>query len=295
MLERDFGHVTFMPGENRGKYPNCHSIFLKESGVLIDPAADRRRLEELKQKQEVKTIWLSHWHEDHFLNLDLFADLPIWISHFDAPPLCSLDTFLDYYGVDEEERVFWEPLMTDFFRYKPRQISGYLSDGDCIDLGGETAEIIAAPGHTPGHLAINFRKSRVLFLADYDLTPFGPWYGDAGSSIEQTIASLRRLKQIDASVWIACHEKGVFEDDPGLAWSEYENVIFRREEKLLLFLSEPRSMEDIINAWIVYGKPREPLMFYRFGERRLMLKHLERLMQQGIVSHDGQRFFKLSL
>lgn len=291
-MERDFGYVTFLPGENRGKYPNCHSLFLKEAGVLIDPAAERRRLEELRDEHKVKTIWLSHWHEDHFLNLDLFADLPIWISRPDAPALCSLDTFLDYYGVDEEERGYWEPLMTDFFRYKPREIAGYLSNGDCIDLGGETAEIIAAPGHTPGHLAIHFHESRVLFLADYDLTPFGPWYGDASSSIEQTIESLRRLKKIEADVWMTCHEKGIFEENPGLAWDNYENVIYRREEKLLDFLTEPRSMEDIINAWIVYGKPREPLMFYRFGERRQMLKHLERLMNQGIVGQEDDLFFK---
>lgn len=294
MDERHFGFVTFLPGENRGKYPYCHSLFLPEAGVLIDPAADRGRLEELKKQKRVKTIWLSHWHEDHFLNLDLFEDLPLWISRPDAPALADLDTFLNFYGVNEEERGYWAAIMTDFFHFRPRTPAGYLAGGDLITLGGETAEIIAAPGHTPGHLAILFHKSRVLFLADYDLTPFGPWYGDAESSIEETIASIRRLKEIEAKVWLTCHETGVFEENPGPNWTNYENVIYRREEKLLEFLGEPRTMEDIVNAWIVYGKPREPLPFYRFGERRLMLKHLERLMGFGLVAGEGDLFFRTS-
>ena len=42
-------------------------------------------------------------------------------------------------------------------------------------------------------------------------------------------------------------------------------------------LEEPRTMEDIIEAWIIYGKPREPKIFYELGERGHMKKHLERL------------------
>lgn len=293
MIERDFGPLIFLPGENRGKYPHCHSLFIREAGILIDPAAERNRLQRLKEEEEVKTIWLSHWHEDHFMNLDLFADLPVWMSRQDAPALGDLETFLDFYGVNDEERISWRPLIMEIFHYQPRQIAGCLSDGDCIDLGGETAEIIATPGHTPGHLAIFFRHSGVLFLGDYDLTAFGPWYGDRASSIEQTIESLRRLRQIKATAWLSCHERGVFEEDPGELWTKYEEVIYRREDKLLDFLSEPRTKEDIVNAWIIYGKPREPQVLYRFGERGHMNKHLERLLRQGRVVQDDNYFCRV--
>jgi glyoxylase-like metal-dependent hydrolase (beta-lactamase superfamily II) len=74
--ERHFGPVWFIPGENRGRYPFCHSIYIEGARVLIDPASDRERLVQLRENPGVETVWLSHWHEDHFMHLDLFDGLP---------------------------------------------------------------------------------------------------------------------------------------------------------------------------------------------------------------------------
>ena len=43
-------------------------------------------------------------------------------------------------------------------------------------------------------------------------------------------------------------------------------------------------MKDIVNAWIVYRKPREPEAFFAFAEEALMRKHIERLMIKGDVA-----------
>ena len=132
----------------------------------------------------------------------------------------------------------------------------------------------------------------VLFLGDYDLTPFGPWYGDVYSSIEETLTSLERLRRIPARVWITGHEQGVFEEDPGELWDNYGNVIWEREQRLLELLSQPRSRQDIVEAWIVYGKPREPRYFFEFGEWGIMEKHLDRLIRLGLVEHVKGRYVR---
>jgi len=44
MKARCFGPIRFIPGENRGKYPFCHSLYIDGVGILIDPASDRDRL-----------------------------------------------------------------------------------------------------------------------------------------------------------------------------------------------------------------------------------------------------------
>ena len=129
-------------------------------------------------------------------------------------------------------------------------------------------------------------------MGDYDLTKFGPWYGDAESSIEETIASVRRLRKISAKVWIAGHETGLFESDPGDLWERYLAVISVREEKLLEFLKTPRTLDDVVAACIIYGKPREPKAFFAFGERAHMKKHLEKLMREGIVRREGERYVR---
>jgi glyoxylase-like metal-dependent hydrolase (beta-lactamase superfamily II) len=165
-------------------------------------------------------------------------------------------------------------------------------DDETLKLAGVSVEVLHVPGHTPGHSAFFFREPRVLLLSDYDLTPFGPWYGDRDSSIEDTIASIHRLRGIDASVWLTAHESGVFEQDPGEAWDLYLAVIDRREEALLAFLDRPRTMMEIVNQWIVYRKPREPRAFFEHGERANMAKHLQRLLRGGAVRMVGDRYVR---
>jgi glyoxylase-like metal-dependent hydrolase (beta-lactamase superfamily II) len=275
----------FIPGNNGGIYPYCHSLFIEaDLRVILDPASDRKRLEALLEGPGVDAAWLSHYHEDHFRHLDLFEDCEVWISEHDAPALEDLDCFMDFYGMTSaEERDFWRQVIQEQFHFKPRRAARLFREEEVIDLGGVTVEVIPTPGHTAGHCSFFFREPGVLFLGDYDLTPFGPWYGDAVSDIEATIASVKRLRTVPARVWIAAHEHGVFESDPGELWGKFLGLIDEREAKLLDFLAVPRNMDQIVEARILYGKKREPKEFYDFGERAHMGKHLERLMRRGVV------------
>ncbi|MCX5818561.1 MAG: MBL fold metallo-hydrolase [Deltaproteobacteria bacterium] len=293
MEERSFGPIRFLPGENRGRYPFCHSLYIEGAGVLIDPASDRERLIRLRAEEEVKMVWLSHWHEDHFMHLDLFDDLPLWISPWDAPPLADLQILLDWYGLNDQERIFWEPLLREQFHYRPRKPACYLMDGETILLGDLSVDVIATPGHTPGHLAFLFREPSVLFAGDYDLTRFGPWYGDLFSDIDETRASLDLLRGIPAHIVLTGHETGFFEDSPAELWRQYGSVIAEREKKLLALLEQPRTLEEIVNSWIIYGRPREPKAFFAFGERVHMIKHLEHLKKRGIILLENGRYRKV--
>jgi len=291
MNERAFGPVRFIPGPNRGKYPYCHSVYIEGPGVLIDPAGDRERLRRLREEEGVSSVWLSHWHEDHLAHLDLFDDRPLALHPADAPPLSNVEAFLAAYGIaDPALRHFFTGLLTEVFHFRPRTPARALHDGEVIPLGSVTVEVFHTPGHTPGHLAFFFREPGVLFLGDYDLTDFGPWYGDRDSSIPLTRAAVARLRQVPARVWIAGHGPGPFEAPPGERWDAYLAVIDDRERRLLEHLAQPRTMEEIVSAWITYLKPREPLDFYRFGEQATMAKHLESLLREGRVVKEGEAY-----
>ena len=62
----------------------------------------------------------------------------------------------------------------DSYQIRPWTISRTVHDGDTLDLGGRTLEVLATPGHTPDSLMLLDRKHRELFTGDmyYD----GPIY-----------------------------------------------------------------------------------------------------------------------
>ncbi len=52
------------------------------------------------------------------------------------------------------------------YRIEPFTISRALQDGEMIDLGGRTLEVIATPGHSPDSICLLDRGNRLLFTGD---------------------------------------------------------------------------------------------------------------------------------
>lgn len=103
---------------------------------------------------------------------------------------------------------------------------------------------------------------------------------------------MKNLRNIQAKAFLTSHETGVFIGEPGKLWDDYLEVINERERKLLELLNKPRTMKEIVEAWIVYGRQREPEAFFEFAERAVMKKHLERLIRLGIVFQEGDKYIK---
>lgn len=61
MEDRQFGRIRFVCGDNNGKYPFNHSLYLQgdRSRVIIDPACSLEKLTRLKD-EGVDCVWLSH-------------------------------------------------------------------------------------------------------------------------------------------------------------------------------------------------------------------------------------------
>lgn len=77
------------------------------------------------------------------------------------------------------------------------QAIGFVADGDTIDLGGRTVEILHVPGHTPDALAVFDREHRLLFTGDtwYDASL---WLFAPGTNLDHYDASLTRLIELEA-------------------------------------------------------------------------------------------------
>ena len=103
---------------------------------------------------------------------------------------------------------------------------------------------------------------------------------------------IERLRKIPAKIWLTCHETGIFEEVPGDLWDQYLAVVHQRQDKLLALLKEPKTMEEIVNTWIVYRRPREPRELFAFGEQAIMQKHLDVLMADSTVVEKDSRYYR---
>lgn len=75
---------------------------------------------------------------------------------------------------------------------RPWKISGYKHDGDRIDLGGRSIEIIATPGHTPDAICLLDRANGLLFTGD-TYYPGTIWIYRPETDLAAYGASIRRL------------------------------------------------------------------------------------------------------
>lgn len=83
--------------------------------------------------------------------------------------------------------------------YFPDGIDGTVKEGDLLDLGGLSLEVIHTPGHNSGHICLYLKEERILFSGDHILgmgtTVISCTEGDMGEYIE----SLRKLLVYDIS------------------------------------------------------------------------------------------------
>ncbi len=290
MIRRLTDAIWLIEGGKGGRYPYSHSLYIRDGGgFLVDCGSDFDDIARIRREEGLAAVVMTHYHEDHFLFLHRFPEVAVWASEGDAPALESYDLFLDWYGVSgTESEPFFRALFAEKFPYVPRRVARRISDRERLRFGGTEAVAVVAPGHTPGHLCLHFPADGILFMADYDLTAFGPWYGDKPGSIDAFRRSATMLAGIGAPVNVVSHEEPVHRGDIRGRTERYLSVIDRREGALRAYLREPRTRDEIVAERIVYGRERTGPWF-DYGEWALLAKHLERMEAGGeIVREEGR-------
>ncbi len=75
---------------------------------------------------------------------------------------------------------------------RPWKITKYVHDGERLDLGGRTIEVLATPGHTPDAISLLDRASGLLFTGD-TYYPATIWLHRPETDFKAYDASIRRL------------------------------------------------------------------------------------------------------
>ena len=293
----NFGPITFVPGRKGGRYPYCHSLVVNQGAEtwVVDPSADRDYFRELARTRQVTGVFLSHFHEDHQKYNHLFPQATFYGPLLEEEAFFSVDAVCRFMGItDPDFRDYWRRTLSQDFHFQPPAHFTPYFPGQLFQLGEVTLEIIPAPGHTPGHSCFHFPRQQVVFLADVDLTPFGPWYGDTASDLTAFEATLNDLRAFPARTYLTAHEQGVFTETEFRAGLEaFRRVIAQREARLLEALATPHSLARLVPLRLIYGKVKEPRFVYDHMEGQMLAKHLDRLLRQGLIARTPAGFQRL--
>ncbi|NOH26733.1 MBL fold metallo-hydrolase [Vibrio mediterranei] len=138
---------------------NCSIVWCDETmkGVVVDPGGDVKQLEMLIKELgvQVEQLVLTHGHLDHVGGTEPLAealDANIVGPH-------KADNFW-IQGLENQSQMFGFPLTKAF---EPNQ---WLDDGDTVEFGNQTLNVIHTPGHTPGHVVLFNEESKVAFVGD---------------------------------------------------------------------------------------------------------------------------------
>jgi glyoxylase-like metal-dependent hydrolase (beta-lactamase superfamily II) len=283
LVERALGATTVLFGERGGRYPHGNTLLVRGASraALIDPSLGL--LPRRGRLPAADLVLHSHCHEDHVAGSHLYPALPWWFHEADLPGIRSLDAFLAIYGYPEPISEAFRPVLVERFHVTPRADAQGYADGAVFELGGGVRiRAIHAPGHTRGHCLFHVEPDDVLYLGDIDLSSFGPYYGDAWSSLEDFERTLAQVRPLRARHYATFHHIGVLDEREAFLarLDRFRAVIDDREARLLEFLRAPRSLDEIARHRFVY-RPQDDVPFAEAVELRSMGQHVARLVRAG--------------
>lgn len=292
-----FGAVTVHLGAKSGKYPEGNQVLVTgaDTRVAFDTPLVANRIG--ADFDDVDLVILGHVHEDHMAGLQRVPRAAVQVHEADLEAARSWDGLGRHYGYPAAVLDEMLPWIRAEFHYAPRADATAYRDGATWDLGGGTrVRAHHLPGHTAGHNVLVVESEGLAFLGDIDLTGFGPYYGDATSSLADFRVSLERVKDLDVSIWVTSHHRGVVTSrgDFLTHLARFAARIDERSERLLAHLANgPLTLDQLAARRIIY--PLEFAAAYVASvERRSIGMHLAELAAAGVVRWTADGAWELA-
>ncbi|MGQ0511780.1 MAG: MBL fold metallo-hydrolase [Betaproteobacteria bacterium] len=287
------GPVSVHLGEKSGKYPDGNQVLVRGADTLAafdTPLVANRMGDELLAAD---LVILGHVHEDHMAGLHRLPRAPVLVHEADLEAARSWEGLARHYGYRPEVLPGMRAMIETSFHYAPRPDAESYADGASWDLGGGVrVTAFHMPGHTSGHCVLLAEPGAIAFIGDIDLSSFGPYYGDATSSLAQFRRTLEAVKDIPAKVWITSHHKGVVTDREAFLalLAAFSSRLDAREAAIASHLeARPATLAELVAHRFVYPRHLDEL-FYDDAERRVIEQHLAALAAAGRAVEEGGRW-----
>ncbi len=249
------------PGPMTGPGTNSYLI-VGEKTCLLDPGpADERQLDAILDAlgdNNLDYILVTHTHRDH-------SPGALRLQQATGAQLVGL-AVPDAVGQDQT--------------FHP---SSYWQDGDVIDGGDYSIELLHTPGHVSNHLCFLLAEERLLFTGDHVLQGTTPVILPPDGNMSHYLESLRRLQAMDLQMLAPGH--GEVMHDPQLEFSNLIAHRLQREAKVLAGLQ--RLGRCTLDSLVldVYDDVAEHLLPWA---KKTLLAHLLKLQDEGHASLEGE-------
>jgi glyoxylase-like metal-dependent hydrolase (beta-lactamase superfamily II) len=284
-VETTEGSFYFIAGKDKAKYPYSNSLII--GNILIDTGISQEYLRKLKEIIPIKHVILSHWHEDHTAGNYLCKDAKFYIHSQDRKIVEHIQTMSAQYGiigtpVEDQFSAFLEG-----FNLKNTTIAESLEDNQILEFAKPLElQVIHTPGHSAGHCCFVERKTRIAFLADLDLTTFGPWYGCLDSNLEDFEKSIEKVKLLPIDIAITSH-KGIIMGKNNIQEKlrDYGIILKNRDNRILEALNEhqSKSVTDLVGKFLIYPSYNQFKDYLLIAERIMINFHLQKLLRKNKI------------
>ena len=284
-------NIYLIPGTNNGNFPFSHSVLITDRiNVLIDAGCGAETLKTLQKSLSLHMIIYSHAHPDHCSGCGSFPDESLWGPREHRDSTGNLEKMAARFTVPELQPN-WISYWRESVGFQEFRASRFYDGDHLFDFGTITMKPVRVPGHCDDHYCFYLPNEKIMLTTDIDFTPFGPWYANPEADIDLFMDSINRIRRHDIETVISSH-RGVIRKDIDRCFREFLGIFEARENKILEFLSTPRSMEDFVEAALIYGTyPRYRGLILRFWEKQMISKHLHRLLRKGMIGKKDGKFY----
>jgi glyoxylase-like metal-dependent hydrolase (beta-lactamase superfamily II) len=137
---------------------NCFLLRREGSGrgLVVDPGEEPDRILGAIEAGGIKVeaILLTHCHFDHIGAVAPVATVtgaPVYCPQLETPVLADVMAYVPVPGIGP---------------YESYETDETVSGGETLELAGMTIDVIATPGHSPGHVTYSVRGEEAIFSGD---------------------------------------------------------------------------------------------------------------------------------
>ncbi len=210
------GPVWLLAGRQRGRFPFCHAVLIKDQGVtaLVDPGCGLEVLEPLAAGGEVDLVLNSHTHPDHSAGNHLFTGCDLLVPQQAFEEAGRKDLLSRRLTTTPTAAKVWHEFVTKEIGYREHRPTASFAPDEEIKVGGTVIQVMHTPGHTKDHCCLYLPQHGVLLSADIDLTAFGPYYGHRESDLNALRDSVARIRELNPDIMVSAHRRPVYQDIP---------------------------------------------------------------------------------